>query len=74
MRAFQSNDQYVIIGRGLMYAMTQPDPVLELGEVVNIDGCIGAILGIERFMSINGGDPGHPIGVLLDTNAGFEGR
>ena len=65
MRQFTSTDTYHVTGRGLVRGMHDPDPVLELGERVEIDGIVGTIIGLERHRPAGPPRPGWPVGVLL---------
>lgn len=70
LRQWEAEDEYHVTGRGRVFSGKMPDPVLTLGECIHVIGIvdiIGTVFGIERYMSLNDGDPGQPIGVLLTT-------
>lgn len=64
-RKLTATNSFEIPGRGRVWTMDEPDPVLQLGELVEINGHVGHIFGLERHPIAGSPKPGSAIGVML---------
>jgi hypothetical protein len=68
IRVFTSlGDPFWIKGRGPALNIIQPDPKIEVGEIIRMNGNIERVVGVASYKSIGGDAPGRPVSVLVEV-------
>lgn len=65
-RQLEALDSFEITGRGRVYVVDDPDPVVEMGETIEVGGKVGKVIAIESYRIAGGRKPGHKIGVVIE--------